>query len=89
MRSPRSTSWGSLRGRNATTFDPTGTVRRSNMALFLARTLAHTTARPAGLSVQQDGSVLVVSLRDRHFHPVETDRDEYVDVFVADVDGRG
>ena len=73
-------------GRNATTFDPTGTVRRSNMALFLARTLAHTTARPAGLSVQQDGTMLVVSLRDRRFQPVDTRHTEFVDVFVADID---
>ena len=73
-------------GRTATTFDPTGTVRRSNMALFLARALAHTTARPAGLSVQQDGTMIVVSLRDRHFQPMEASDDEYVDAFVAEMD---
>ena len=61
-------------------------VRRSNMALFLARSLAHTTARPIGLSVQRDGTMLVVSLRDRRFQPVEASRNEYVDVFVAHVD---
>ena len=73
-------------GRTRSTFDPAGTVRRSNMALFLARTLAHTTARPAGLSVQQDGTMLIVSLRDRRFQPVDTRHTEFVDVFVADVD---
>ena len=73
-------------GQSATTYDPPGFVRRSNMALFLTRTLAHTTARPAGLSVQQDGTVLVVTLRDRRFQPVDTSRNEFVDVFVADVD---
>ena len=70
-------------GQTATTYNPAGFVRRSNMALFITRTLAHTTLRPAGLTVQQDGAVVVVSIRDRNFTPVA---EAYVDVFVADVD---
>ena len=70
-------------GQTPTTYNPAGFVRRSNMALFITRTLAHTTLRPAGLTVQQDGAVVVVSIRDRDFTPVT---DAYVDVFVADVD---
>ena len=72
-------------GQTPTTYNPAGLVRRSNMALFLSRMLDHTSARPAGLSVQQDGSTLVVTLRDRHFQPAETSHNEYVDVFAADI----
>ena len=70
-------------GQTATTYNPGGFVRRSNMALFITRTLAHTTLRPAGLTVQQDGAKIVASLRDRTFSPVN---DAYVDVFVADIE---
>ena len=70
-------------GRSSTTYAPDGFVRRSNMALFITRTIAHTTLRPAGLTVQQDGAKIVASLRDRGFIPVD---DAYVDVFVADAD---
>ena len=73
-------------GQSAAIYDPLGFVRRGNMALFLARTLAHTTAQPAGLDVQKDGTTLVVSLRDRHFQPIEDQYDRYVDVFVADAE---
>ena len=74
---------GITNGQTPTTYNPAGLVRRSNMALFITRTLAHTTVRPAGLSIQQDGAMVVVSMRDRDFRPVT---DGYVDVFVADVD---
>ena len=64
-------------------FSPADPVTRGQMALFLTRTLAHTSARPAGFTVQQDGSSVVASLRDRNFSPVI---DAYVDVFVADAE---
>ena len=67
-------------------FSPAALVTRSQMALFITRTLAHTVARPVGLTVQQDGAKVVVSIRDRDYQPVE---DEYVDMFVADIEDEG
>ena len=67
------------------TFDPSGLVTRSQMALFITRTLAHTTARPIGLTAQQDGSTLTLSLRGRDFQPL-ADSGLYVDVFTAAID---
>ena len=74
---------GITNGQTDNTYNAAGFVERSNMALFLTRTLAHTPARPPGLTVQSEGSVVVVSLRDRAFQPVN---DALVDVFTADMD---
>ena len=37
---------------DGTTFNPSGTVPRRNMAQFITRTMAHSNARPAGLTAQ-------------------------------------
>ncbi|MYH56227.1 MAG: hypothetical protein F4135_08910 [Acidimicrobiia bacterium] len=60
---------------------PESAVTRAQMAAFIARTLAHTNARPIGLTVQQarpddpvyaDGSVeFTASFRDSRHRPVE------------------
>ena len=70
-------------------YGPEQLVTRAQMAVFIARALAHTAARPAGVSVQAekdllkgtgDSAALVVSVRDAAFQPVV---DAPVDVFRA------
>ena len=70
-------------------YGPERLVTRAQMAAFIARALAHTAARPAGVSVQAekdglkgtgDSAALVVSVRDAAFQPVV---DAPVDVFRA------
>ena len=73
-------------GQTPDTYAPAGSVPRGNMALFITRALAHTTARPAGLSAQSAGATVVVSQRDRNFQPVEDLDDSYVDVFASSID---
>lgn len=70
-------------------FNPEGPVTRGQMALFLTRTLAHTPARPVGLTVQadEDTAKLVVSYRGRDFQP--TDDALRVDAFYTDADDAG
>ena len=73
-------------------FSPGGLVTRGQMAVFIARMLAHTVARPAGLTLQVDkASVtegesvdLAVSLRSADHMALP---DEYVDLFSAAVVG--
>ena len=62
-----------------TNFDPNGTVDRGQMAAFITRALAHTSARPEGLTAQalSDGKV-VVSVRDENYAPVAN---TWVEVF--------
>ncbi len=55
-------------------FDPDGTVPRKHVAAFIARMLAHTNLRPAGLTAQGDGRTVVVSARDSDFQPIAGDR---------------
>lgn len=78
---------GIVRGTSAGKFSPEGTVTRGQMAVFITRTLAHTAARPAGVTIQAapgsgaDGSVeLVISVRDRSRLPEPY---ALVDVFSA------
>ena len=57
------------------TFKPDRAVSRQEMATFIARTLAHTDTRPAGLTSQargneRDGYDIRVSVRDADFRPV-------------------
>ena len=60
-------------------FSPDRTVNRGQMASFITRALAHTGARPAGISIAPGGgSTYVVSLRDSNFAPV---RNQRVDTF--------
>ena len=82
---------GITEGTSRSRFTPAGAVTRAQMALFITRTLAHTNARPAGLTVQVfEGSTrvfegdtieLVASVRDDNHRPVE---DAYVDFFWGD-----
>ena len=75
-------------GKTATTFAPNDPVTRSQMALFISRMLAHTNARPAGVTMQAEVSLvtaedtvdLVVSVRDDDHQPVA---DASVDLFYA------
>ena len=62
-------------------FSPTSSVSRGEMAAFITRALAHTTARPAGVSIQSDepGGV-IISVRDANFRPLAN---APVDVFSA------
>ena len=65
-----------------TNYEPFGTVNRGEMAEFITRALAHTSARPAGVSAQYDGvSDVVVSYRDENFAP---EANVLVDVFTLD-----
>ena len=61
-------------------YEPDATVNRGQMAEFITRALAHTSARPAGVTAQYDGAEVVVSVRNRSFQPVPQ---ASVDVFWA------
>ena len=65
-------------------FSPASTVSRGAMAAFITRALAHTTARPEGVTIQSDGpGEVIISVRDANFHPVAN---APVDVFSARAD---
>ena len=61
-------------------FNPASSVTRAQAAAFITRALAHTNARPAGLTVQaskaavtrHDNLDLVISLRDSDFAPMNS-----------------
>ena len=55
---------------DGTTFNPSGTVPRRNMASFIVRSLAHSNARPEGLTAQVADGTITVSVRDADFAPV-------------------
>lgn len=62
-------------------FNPGGEVTRGQMASFITRTLAHTNARPRGVSIQASSKGrMQISVRDASFAPVA---DVRVDVFFA------
>lgn len=75
-------------GTSARTFSPDDPVSREEMAVFIARTLAHTNARPAGLTVQTASTnvfknsdlPLSISVRDVHRQPMDG---ALVDIFTA------
>ena len=67
-------------------YEPASTVNRGQMAAFITRALAHTSARPAGVTVQYDDAGIVVSVRDDRFQPVPG---AAVDVFWATADRAG
>ena len=65
-------------GKTATTYAPSALVTRAQMALFVTRTLAHTNARPIGVSMQSGAPDLIssgdtleiqVSVRDTRYRP--------------------
>jgi hypothetical protein len=62
---------GVAQGTGGGNFSPEASVTRGQMAAFITRALAHTTARPEGVSIQQHlpGEV-TVSVRDGVFAPV-------------------
>ena len=68
-------------------FSPASTVSRGAMAAFITRALAHTTARPAGVTIQSDGpGEVIISVRDANFQPAAN---APVDVFSAVADRVG
>lgn len=75
-------------GTSSTRFSPDQPVTRVQMALFITRTLAHTNARPAGLTLQSatrtvtagQEAPFAISLRDSSHGPV---LDQPVDIFFA------
>ena len=78
-------------GTSADTFSPRNLVTRAQMALFITRVLAHTNARPAGVTIQSDSAVVSagdtldvhISIRDRQFRPPTR---ALVDVFSTPAD---
>ena len=79
---------GVARGTSDDSFSPGAQVTRAQMAVFITRMLAHTVARPAGLTLQaaepsveeNDPVGLAVSVRDSDLLPMP---DAVVDVFSA------
>ena len=78
---------GVVRGAAAGTFAPDDTVTRVQMVRVIARALAYTIVRPAGVSMQADRDTaveravdLVISVRDADFLPMPGAR---VDIFFA------
>ena len=75
-------------GTSAFTFSPREEVTRGQMVVFISRTLAHTHARPAGLTIQAaepalsgDSDVTVsISYRDRNHKPLAA---RALDVFMS------
>ena len=75
-------------GTSTTRFSPDEPVTRAQMALFITRALAHTNARPSGLTLQYAGktvttgdiTALAISMRDSSHRPVP---DIPVDLFFA------
>ena len=75
-------------GTSDTRFSPDSPVTRAQMALFITRALAHTNARPAGLTLQTGETTvpssetvnIVLSLRDGSHRPVP---DAPLDLFYA------
>ena len=65
-------------------YEPHGTVNRGQMAAFITRALAHTDARPEGITAQFAGGNVVVSVRDENFAPVSN---VVVDLFRIDTPG--
>ena len=84
---------GVTQGTTATSFSPDGWVTRGQMAVFITRMLAHTNARPVGVSAQvsddlvfRDSTVVLsISLRDPSHQPLP---DQPVDLFSADSPAR-
>ncbi len=85
---------GITKGTTASTFGPQQPVTRAQMALFISRIMAHTNARPAGVTVQlEDASVtagdtveLVIAVRDEDHEPLV---DVPVDFFYVPDDKEG
>ena len=80
---------GITNGTSRTRFSPDRTVTRAQMAMFISRMLAHTNARPAGITMQAETTTvihgdtveMVVSVRDNRHQPTD---DALVDLFSAE-----
>ena len=83
---------GVTEGTSDTRFSPEAPVTRAQMASFITRMLAHTNARPSGISLQPEDTTvfaessneIVLSVRNRYQRPVE---DASVDLFTAPARG--
>ncbi|MDE0655622.1 MAG: S-layer homology domain-containing protein [Acidimicrobiaceae bacterium] len=65
-------------------FSPASTVSRGAMAAFITRALDHTSARPAGVSIQSHtAGEVTVSVRDANFHPVANAQIDIVSIASA------
>ena len=62
---------GIAKGNPDATFAPHDAVTRAQMASLITRALGHTTVRPVGISAQQVGGDVFVSLRDNNFEPIQ------------------
>ena len=79
---------GIIKGTSPSRFSPGEYVSRAQMASFIIRMLAHTNARPAGLTLQTEDTTvterstaeIMVSVRDRNRQPVP---DSSIDLFHA------
>lgn len=86
---------GITKGVTETLYRPSQPVTREQMALFITRTLAHTIARPAGISIQSDKAAatgsgmdgtegeeieVIISVRNEEFQPQV---DASMDVFTS------
>ena len=61
---------GVAKGTGGGDFSPSATVSRGAMAAFITRALAHTTARPEGVTIQSHApGEVTVSVRDANFQP--------------------
>lgn len=70
---------GVVQGTGEAKYSPAGSVNRGAMAAFITRALAHTNARPSGVTVQLDDTgAPIVSIRTDKFAPVAN---ASVDVF--------
>ncbi|MDE0667188.1 MAG: S-layer homology domain-containing protein [Acidimicrobiaceae bacterium] len=68
-------------------FMPASSVSRGEMAAFITRALDHTSARPAGVSIQSHtAGEVTVSVRDANFHPVPNAQIDIVSITSARID---
>ena len=68
-------------------FSPASTVSRGAMAAFITRALAHTSARPAGVTVQELATGgAKVSVRDANFKPVANASLDLFSIATANLD---
>ena len=75
---------GVVKGTGMGYFSPANAVSRGEMAAFITRALAHTTARPEGVSIQSASpGEVTISVRDAKFQPVAN---APLDIFSARAD---
>ena len=73
-------------GTGGNMFSPTATVTRGAMAAFITRALAHTTARPAGVTMQElDTGGAKISVRSADFQPVADARLDLISIDTAKI----